>query len=343
MRILAILATLMASQASAATRPGGMSLDVSAPFQSADIQAFTAGTGAYTWLKPSWASRVFVLLQAAGGGGGSGGFSSNDAGGGSGAGGAVAIHTFPASQLSASETITLGVGGAGGARVNVDGPGLVGGDPGSTSFGSYLIIDPNNTDSGRGICGGGGTTAQGDPGAGSAVASYTTGKASTVFAVSTINGALGHDTVAGASSSSAGLVTVPEFTYYQPTGGGGGGGTNSGSNFTNGGAAGDNINGFSLVVRAGGTAATTSGANGGAGTDGGYLHSLTANGPINWAGGTGGGGGAGAVTASTNGGTGGAGGNCGGGGGGGGASLTGTLGSGAGGKGGDGCILVISY
>jgi len=82
-----------------------------------DVQVFTAGVG--TWTKPtSFTPKIVeVLLWGAGGGAGGGGSAAAAAikmGGSGGGGGAHNRRTFRASDLSPTETVTVGAGGNGG-------------------------------------------------------------------------------------------------------------------------------------------------------------------------------------------------------------------------------------
>ena len=120
-----------------------------------DVQTFI---GSGTWTDPGGISRVLVLLW---GGGGSGARNSSE-GGGAG-GGAFAMGNFDSADLSATETVTVG---AGGAAKTTDGDG----DPGgNTTFGALLT----------GYGGGGGAAAPGREGGGGGglLAAGTTGGA----------------------------------------------------------------------------------------------------------------------------------------------------------------------
>jgi hypothetical protein len=84
---------------------------------STDVQIFTT-PGPNTWTKPANAKQVFVYLIGGGGGGGSGmrGATLTQRNGGSGGGGgAWSFASWPAALLGATETVTVGSGGTGGA------------------------------------------------------------------------------------------------------------------------------------------------------------------------------------------------------------------------------------
>lgn len=107
-----------------------------------DVQTFTA-IGANTWTKPAGAKTVSIYLQPSGGGGGSGrnGQSGVAANGGTHGGPATpkALLHFSAALLGATENVTLGARGIGGAAqgtFSTDGlPGTAGG---TCSFGSLI-------------------------------------------------------------------------------------------------------------------------------------------------------------------------------------------------------------
>lgn len=77
-------------------------------FDNVDVQVITV-TG--SWSKPAGA--VKVKAELVGGGGAGGGVSANTGGGGAGGGGAYVCKWFDASELAASEAVTIGAGGTG--------------------------------------------------------------------------------------------------------------------------------------------------------------------------------------------------------------------------------------
>jgi hypothetical protein len=143
----------------------------------ANLQVFTSSG---TWTKPAGAQFVMVELWGAGGGGGSGarwasGF--DPRGGGGGGGGAYGFRVFQAADLGATESVTIGAGGTGGAAVTVnDTGGNFGTVGGNTTFGALLTMyggSPGGAGtagsggeggSGGGVLGGGQPSASGSTG-----------------------------------------------------------------------------------------------------------------------------------------------------------------------------------
>ncbi len=285
------------------------------PFGSGQSQTdvFTASG---TWTKPAWARRVRFVGMGGGAGGSSGrrGAAGTERRGGGGGGAAgIADEEYPAAELPATLTITIGTGGTGGAPIAVnDSNGSNAGNGGATTVtdGATTILSIAG-----GLAGSGGGSASGGVAGSGWVASLGTGNSG------------------GSASSGAGA----QGSYWQcgrGPGGGGAGGSLSTANVSSAGGAGAQghvIGGADRMAPAvgGGTA------NGGMGGTG------NAKGWQRGSGSGGGGGGAGNAAATVAGGTGGTGGIPGGGGGGGGAAVNGMP-SGAGGNGGRGEMWVIS-
>ena len=87
----------------------------------------------YTWTKPE--NLVAIEVEIIGGGGGGGGINLGGRAGGNGGGGGYAFGRFLASELGATETITIGDGGNGSVG---NGAGSAGG---TSSFGSLLTAN----------------------------------------------------------------------------------------------------------------------------------------------------------------------------------------------------------
>lgn len=99
-----------------------------------DVQTFTSSG---TWTKPAGTTFVMVELIAGGGGGANQTASGSAAGG---AGGEYVSYIFLAADLGATETVTIGAGGLGGANGG-NNNGSVGGD---TTFGSHATAKGGN-------------------------------------------------------------------------------------------------------------------------------------------------------------------------------------------------------
>lgn len=274
-----------------------------------DVQTFTADG---TWTKPSWCTNSHMVCIEGVGGGGGGGSGRRGAslsarcGGGGGAGGAYTRVEIPASALGATETVTIGQGGAGGAAQTVnDTNGNTGTAGTNTTVGSVFTALGGNA-------GVGGTATAGTGG---------------TFVVGSDTGLNGG--AAGASGAATGNITPG--SGFGGRGGAGGGGIDNANVERAGGNGGHESPGDPSL-----SAAPTGGAAGGANA-GGVGPAMVANYP--YGGGSGAGGGGSRTTA---GGAGGAGGLYGGAGGGGGASENGNN-SGAGGDGADGIVRITVY
>lgn len=271
-----------------------------------DVQVFTSSG---TWTKPAGAVSVNIQLFGAGGGGSSGQKNNNTTiarvGGGGGCGGSYLNASIRALDLGATESVSIGLGGSGGAGQTTNGGSQIAGTAGgNTTFGSLIALG-GVAGQANGTAGTGGL--QANPG-GSASGTGSTGAAGTPS-----------------------LVTV--LAAYGGAGGAGGGGLTSTSVTSAGGAGGRS---HALNLAGGAAGAQSNGpANAGAGGAG-----LSA--PSNlFAVGSGGGGGGGAKGGGS-GGAGGVGGFPAGGGGGGGATEDGAT-SGAGGAGGAGFAIITTY
>jgi len=268
-------------------------------------------TSLYTWTKPTGAKSVDVFCIAGGGAGAGGRVNAGLQGGGAGAGGGLNFRTqIPATILSATEPVFVGIEGIGGTATNqINSQNIPGGTGFDSSFGAISAITTNPFVFAGG--GGGGSGAAGGNGS-AGIRNVNVAGA----------GGAGGSAAAGAAGSSS-LISA--------AGGGGGGGANT-TSFFNGGN-GQWVLGNNPV---GGQAQSSGveGTNGVAGTSmGTSIHA-----------GGGGSGGVGAYTGK-NAGAGGNGGLYGGGGGGGGClgNFNASFFSGKGGDGGQGIVIVTTY
>ncbi len=197
----------------------------------ADYQSFTANG---TWTAAANISFVLVQVFAAGGGGGAVVTNGDSCSGGG--GGECVWQLFEASDLGATETVTVGTGGAGGAT----GGNNAGTDGGNSSFGSWLTA----------YGGKGGMASANSPAMPRGALTFAQGFSRLTMAQAGIGG---YTNEAGGSSINGG-------------GGGGGGGTT-----TSGGTsewAGDGGAGNNTLLTAGGNGTAPSGGGGGSSNQG---------------------------------------------------------------------------
>jgi len=128
--------------------------DLSDPtFKPPQVVTFTSSG---TWTKDAGLKYVIVEVQGAGGGGGRGdGGASDDNGGSGGGAGGYSRKLILASSLGATETVTVGTGGAGDS-------GSGGATGGNSSFGAHATANGGTGANGSEIEGVGGTAASGD-------------------------------------------------------------------------------------------------------------------------------------------------------------------------------------
>ena len=288
----------------------------------ANIQTFTTA-GTATWTKPSGKTMAWIRIFGGGGGGGSGArqaAGTAKSGGGGGQAGGMTELFIPLSALGATETVTVGAGGAGGVSASTNtSVGNAGGPGGQSSIGNYKAL--MNAAAG----GGGGTTVSGAGGVG-ASANYSFNFVNYAAAAASVSGG------AGSASTGAPPSAIESRFFVLPTGGGGGAGGLVTPN--NGGAGG------TKPASATTTGIVASVAGGSGGTTLGALPTAGTSGVANYQGGTGGGGGAYIINVA---GMAGANGGQPSGGGGGGAASYNGFASGAGGAGGDGMVIVVCY
>lgn len=288
-----------------------------------DVQYIIA-TGDTTWTKPANAKAVYVLLIGGGGAGGAGekvtATNVNAGGGGGGGGGGRAEAWYDASQLGATETVTVGSGGTNGGTRTTTGGGANGGNGNASKFtvGGTVAL----------FAGGGG----GGAGGGSVLAGY--GGDGGVGGVGLAQGSTGGTGASGATSADA---TSQNASGGAAAGGGGGGGQTATATLraaAAGGAGGGGGFGTTGTGFAGGNAGATAGAAG---------SQPTTLGKVGY--GNGGGGGGGGRVSAASGAAGGPGGIPGGGGGGGGNGIgaSGTNSNGGGANGSRGAALIVTF
>lgn len=329
----------------------------------ADVQLFVTA-GSSTWIKPTDAKTVRVIIIGGGGGGG-GGFGSlggyNAIAGSGGGGGGRVEFILAASSLPSTVSITVGAGGAGGLGKAWPG-GVVSGNQGTNGSDSLFESYVAQGGTGGAACfsfGGGGST-QGHARNGLQLHSYAyngTNLPKYTHIYNEIQYGLPRQLLGCGSyttwSTSIGVASSVSSSYgggnsYLGPGGGGGGGSWMGTSSetvkhapgTSGGFGGLAILEASSYPPFGYSPYGSGGARGFGVGDAGQTSTTQAQIDALYVGGNGGGGGAGSGSTSISGGAG-ANGYRGGGGGGGGCSSTGAGGSG--GAGGTGQVLVITY
>ncbi|HUW14435.1 MAG TPA: hypothetical protein VM537_32225, partial [Anaerolineae bacterium] len=268
---------------------GDMTLQVNggSVARSIDVQTF-ASSG--TWTKPTGAVNCEVLMWGGGGGGGGGGVGSvtasgNQGAGGGGSGGAFMRLRYLASDLGATEAVTVGTGGAGSAgRFWSEGGGGGDGVTGIAGVASAF----NGISCPAGLGGLKGTTS-GGAGANEAIEGITYGQL-TADIDQAVSGGAGGDSSAGSDGG----------RHWAGGGSGGGGGSTTG----NAGGEGGGIYTATGANRGGeagtGTAAAALNLGGGGGAGGaGSTDAVAANGAAGGVPGGAGGGGGGAVVVST--------------------------------------------
>lgn len=239
----------------------------------ANRQVFTA-TGAGTWTKP--ASGTVARVRVWGGGGSGGKGSAGDEAGAGGGGGGCTEKWFLLSDLGATESVSVGAGGA--AQNTSATAGNVGNN---STFGTSgtLVTGYGGGGGGlggsggaRGGGGGGGTKGVGQVGAATQVGGLggLPAGASPAFGAGGAAGARGGDNAAGGGGGGGSSSTTPATGGSSVYGGGGGGGSPRGGS-TNTGTGGDSVfggGGGSAGWFSGSAAAAGTSINGGNGSQG---------------------------------------------------------------------------
>jgi hypothetical protein len=232
----------------------------------------TSGTS--TWTKPAGAKLVHIIAQGSGNGGGCGGrratgnTSAINSGSGGNGGSRVEIW-LSASSLGATETITVGAGGAGTAGRTTDGGNLGGSGGSSTTVGSFLTCFSGNFQgndfgfSGTSLTGAGGAISSvagsnGTPGLGGG-GGGSGGGIDTASPPSRAGGLAG---LGSAWKSAGGTVTGSGGTG---NGGAGGAGASPSDNWFSGNGGGGGGNGVTANAGAGGAGGWPGGGGGGGG------------------------------------------------------------------------------
>ncbi|MEQ7008477.1 glycosyl hydrolase family 28-related protein [Actinopolymorpha sp. B17G11] len=273
---------------------GDLAADVAGKAGTVQVDTY-ATPGTYTWNHPAGAKSVHAVVISAGAGGGSGrrgAAGTIRCGGGGGGGGGITEQIIPAAVVGATETVTVGAKGIGGAAATVDSSnGVAGTGGGPSSFGAFAFAGGSGPGgAGTATSGLGGSGTQGrwsGPIGGAASTSGGIGTYGTPGFGSTSSGG------AGGGVTSANVASDGGFGYYGPgrpsawppggvapggagtsgtavpdgvpaAGGSGGGG--AGSTTTAGGAGGHAGN---YGSGGGGGGASTNGFNSGAGGNGG--------------------------------------------------------------------------
>lgn len=214
--------------------------------EAVNVQEFSSSG---TWTKPSSGKIALIQLWGAGG---SGGRRSDGAAGGGG-GGAYAEIIVSIGTLSATESVTIGSGGAAVSDNNTDGN-----DGGNTAFATYTAYGGEGGVGGSQYVGGGGggIKSAGSGGAGGSPIGGAAGSSSN-----------GGTSIFGGGGGGNGSATSGGEAIYG--GGGGGAGTGAGGASVYGGGGGGSTGGTSLCAGGGGgthTNGTTPSGGGGRGT-----------------------------------------------------------------------------